>query len=206
MRAVDDVETFQPTLPAWGATRRTQRASDGVPISTHAPRMGSDQCGNRRVTGAVISTHAPRMGSDLAYERFVRDLMHISTHAPRMGSDNGMSGTFESVGRFQPTLPAWGATIRGCGGRRKCCNFNPRSPHGERRGRGPGDPPAGHFNPRSPHGERRIFTGTMRRRKQFQPTLPARGATMPSSSIWAMPFVFQPTLPARGATNSDVPQ
>ena len=26
-------------------------------------------------------------GERLAYERFVRDLMHISTHAPRTGSD-----------------------------------------------------------------------------------------------------------------------
>ena len=34
-----------------------------------------------------ISIHAPRTGSDLAYERFVRDLMHISIHAPRTGSD-----------------------------------------------------------------------------------------------------------------------
>ena len=35
---------------------------------------------------------------------------------------------------------------------------------------------------------------------QFQPTLPARGATEPSSSCRASARPFQPTLPARGAT------
>ena len=34
-------------------------------------------------------------------------------------------------------------------------NFNPRSPHGERRGKARRDHRGGNFNPRSPHGERR---------------------------------------------------
>ena len=32
---------------------------------------------------------------------------------------------------------------------------------------------------------------------------PRTGSDMPSSSIWAMPFVFQSTLPARGATDAE---
>ena len=61
---------------------------------------------------------------------------------------------------------------------RVTCNFNPRSPHGERRRelcRG-GD--AGHFNPRSPHGERRIKAQKGGAAWSFQSTLPARGATL----------------------------
>ena len=56
---------------------------------------------------------------------------------------------------FQPTLPARGATVPSCDTSTISCNFNPRSPHGERR------PTlivlhtwSLYFNPRSPHGER----------------------------------------------------
>ena len=33
---------FQSTLPVWGATEYKQAAEDGVVISIHAPRVGSD--------------------------------------------------------------------------------------------------------------------------------------------------------------------
>ena len=57
-------------------------------------------------------------------------------------------------------------------------DFNPRSPHGERRrdaaesGNHPGD-----FNPRSPHGERQRSCTSWEGKAIFQSTLPARGAT-----------------------------
>ena len=57
-------------------------------ISIHAPRTGSDDNLQSVCVICHISIHAPRTGSDLAYERFVRDLMHISIHAPRTGSDH----------------------------------------------------------------------------------------------------------------------
>ena len=79
-------------------------------------------------------------------------------------------------------------------------DFNPRSPHGERRASAENAPVFVHFNPRSPHGERpkRAFPNTLFNR--FQPTLPARGATAWRRRCppWAL---FQPTLPARGATS-----
>ena len=57
----------------------------------------------------------------------------------------------------------------------------------------------GNFNPRSPHGERRNAVGGGKECLKFQPTLPARGATMADEwKAWAEEF--QPTLPARGAT------
>ena len=56
---------------------------------------------------------------------------------------------------FQPTLPARGATRKFAGVQFQPADFNPRSPHGERRA------PATSGRPREP----------------FQPTLPARGAT-----------------------------
>ena len=58
-----------------------------------------------------ISIHAPRTGSDSkARERIIDG--EISIHAPRTGSDLMLSGYFYSH-----------------------YNFNPRSPHGERRRR-----------------------------------------------------------------------
>ena len=56
-------------------------------------------------------------------------------------------------------------------------DFNPRSPHGERRAKRRELATLAHFNPRSPHGERRLDILTRRHIIKFQSTLPARGAT-----------------------------
>ena len=78
----------------------------------------------------------------------------ISTHAPRTGSDlTSMSRT--------PSLT----------------NFNPRSPHGERRAKAQCEERERYFNPRSPHGERLNVYDEICKDFIFQPTLPARGAT-----------------------------
>ena len=103
-------------------------------ISIHAPRVGSDQsyfhqsaldanfnprspCGERQPTRrtvpliGIISIHAPRVGSDVD-RGGAEPKEPISIHAPRVGSDTGIG---------------------------KCllisCNFNPRSPCGERQQR-----------------------------------------------------------------------
>ena len=125
--------------------------------------------------------------------------------------------------KFQPTLPARGATPVGIllAGRVLISTHAPRtgsddtvgeagdaldiSTHAPRTGSdgfSPGAaPPPRHFNPRSPHGER-LSTHTKQSTAtvSFQPTLPARGATALSSSRRVVSMSFQPTLPARGAT------
>ena len=124
------------------------------PISTHAPRAGSDTWQKMFATESLISTHAPRAGSDC--KNYVNDngrllfqptlpvrgataLLHgfqfvkdISTHAPRAGSD--IAGVEASSG----------ARI---------------STHAPRAGSDPS------FLPCVSHSRR------------FQPTLPVRGAT-----------------------------
>ena len=62
------------------------------------------------------------------------------------------------------------------------CNFNPRPPRGERRSGG-------------------VSVSTCPR--QFQSTLPARGATRLRQKYWTSPL-FQSTLPARGATDNSL--
>ena len=79
--------------------------------------------------------------------------------------------------QFQPTLPARGATCPAAVAPAPCANFNPRSPHGERRQTSKPRRAGWHFNPRSPHGERLYRMSGLHRATEFQPTLPARGAT-----------------------------
>ena len=129
----------------------------------------------------MISIHAPRTGSDV-FTAHTREGYIISIHAPRTGSDTS-----------------------------KCLLASPASD----------------FNPRSPHGERRSIWANLPKPSRFQSTLPARGATLPGSGRTGRPpyfnprsphgerrepmislfgaFVFQSTLPARGATNCTAP-
>ena len=147
---------FQPTLPARGATNQAGLATRDGRISTHAPRTGSDKTrlAFHRALPKTISTHAPRTGSDRISAGLLSSpqdfnprsphgerpdlemdgskILFISTHAPRTGSDECQPDCHAGCVRFQPTLPARGATTE----RLMCapiyCDFNPRSPHGER--------------------------------------------------------------------------
>ena len=127
---------FQPTLPARGATLTGQLPGEGHKISTHAPRTGSDGLiAPEKLEELRISTHAPRTGSDPRGCRKPVRRVDISTHAPRTGSDtsrtlsrwlrrqnfNPRSPHGERQGKhpnslanlkFQPTLPARGATAQ----------------------------------------------------------------------------------------------
>ena len=123
-------------------------------ISIHAPRTGSD--GQRGIMRLVkqISIHAPRTGSDISTSlwrttarKFQSTLpargatigdsdgcgvQTISIHAPRTGSDLLCVQRRLFQHGFQSTLPARGATaLRRTASARN--DFNPRSPHGERR-------------------------------------------------------------------------
>ena len=170
--------SFQPTLPARGATAVCGAScfalSNFNPRSPHGERrreVGSPRRvadfnprsphGERQDTFALpsasdISTHAPRTGSDAVPCHVRLAAILISTHAPRTGSDTKVR---------QGANPA--------------AYFNPRSPHGERRHPQKPSKRSANFNPRSPHGERRETQSGIRRSKSFQPTLPARGATVP---------------------------
>ena len=192
---------FQPTLPARGATTVIDGVTGSISISTHAPRTGSDGvCDAGRTQHADISTHAPRTGSDRS--RAQADRHHqISTHAPRTGSDDAQSVQESADDKFQPTLPARGATTmkimhkvtitfqptlpaRGATFQQFKATFqgDPISTHAPRTGSDPTDVNTGflsrYFNPRSPHGERPRWTRCFPTNTVFQPTLPARGATV----------------------------
>ena len=168
---------FQSTLPARGATLRRLKRLGQVVISIHAPRTGSDgESYETKHEVKHISIHAPRTGSDRYGVSSLMVKIHFNPRSPHgerhITSASGKSPKiFQSTlpargatvclavwlqaGRFQSTLPARGATTRRQSQMARINNFNPRSPHGERRRVFLIFRRVQHFNPRSPHGERR---------------------------------------------------
>ena len=169
-------------------------------ISTHAPRTGSDRRARRDAPVLMISTHAPRTGSDvrvcaLGVQRVVFQPTLPARGATEEAKKNG------SNGKFQPTLPARGATLSSTAFYPHRRDFNPRSPHGERRGAELSRRMMTHISTHAPRtGSDTIDEKIISALEKFQPTLPARGATRPPSPTARLRSKFQPTLPARGAT------
>ena len=171
-------------------------------ISIHAPRGGSDSISDFSMILLVhFNPRSPR-GERLELAEQHRHDVAISIHAPRGGSDNEVLENKMTDLVFQSTLPAGGATRNFAYGLPAQCDFNPRSPRGERP----------------------ITSVDMWNIFEFQSTLPAGGATMRlfvaddtghrisihaprggSDLFMVNPFFpqvrFQSTLPAGGATS-----
>ena len=102
---------------------------------------------------------------------------------------------------FQPTLPVRGATPERYPARSRPCNFNPRSPCGERLLPLVGDIVDELISTHAPRAGSDITTTSQSCLKtSFQPTLPVRGATGSDAGPSTASDSFQPTLPVRGAT------
>ena len=146
---------FQSTLPARGATNLKLGYGGIQKISIHAPRTGSNRTSSSIFPGRPhFNPRSPHGERRKVLANWDNDLI-ISIHAPRTGSDNTKKHFEEDNTIFQSTLPARGATIHLIVPHTIDENFNPRSPHGERRGGGDG----------------------VIDLQRFQSTLPARGAT-----------------------------
>ena len=125
---------FQSTLPGWGATIDTRNGVLIVSISIHAPRMGSDP--GIGVSCIRKSSYFNPRSPDGERRRLrfeTPQIKAISIHAPRMGSDSTVSSSLDSLKKFQSTLPGWGATNLIALWSPGLSDFNPRSPDGERR-------------------------------------------------------------------------
>ena len=101
---------------------------DFNPRSPHGERL-------TRLTRArwhgPISTHAPRTGSDAMVDALPVLTVHFNPRSPH-GERHLYLGKHDWLKTFQPTLPARGATCPACTRRWTPDHFNPRSPHGER--------------------------------------------------------------------------
>ena len=190
---------FQPTLPARGATlfRALRRAH--IVISTHTPRTGSDappKHGGTRVPD--FNPHSPH-GERHRSKRRLCKARHFNPHSPH-GERPFAASAGQKSANFNPHSPH-GERRVGQPKRTVCRYFNPHSPHGERQHHRRHHWVDWHFNPHSPHGERLDVLESSALTDEFQPTLPARGATGAPKRGKSWMALFQPTLPARGATS-----
>ena len=123
---------FQSTLPAWGETDPRGGRSPGGAISIHSPRMGRDWSSSvETATRPVFQSTLPAWGETKSARRTPME-RKISIHSPRMGRDRSRR-RYGLVVLFQSTLPAWGETWIVGYWAVLTINFNPLSPHGERR-------------------------------------------------------------------------
>ena len=212
---------FNPRSPCGERPQKMRRQISHLPISTHAPRAGSDPgqcrsapagfhfnprspCGERRMQlvgnhdVTVISTHAPRAGSDTGTPTNSYIFSYFNPRSP-CGERLTQSGPPEAPVVFQPTLPVRGATTP-CGVLFGFSVFQPTLPV---RGatRVLGDYRRG----------RRISTHAPRAGSDtgelagyglstdFNPRSPCGERPTAAGSL-ACSFPFQPTLPVRGAT------
>ena len=126
--AVPEISTHAPRT---GSDEARIAYQNGIRISTHAPRTGSDAMHGKTAEEVAISTHAPRTGSDrntlhtiltqghfnprsphgerhhdTAFEKIRSDFNPRSPHGER----RAWRQEWAYFRRFQPTLPARGAT------------------------------------------------------------------------------------------------
>ena len=169
---------FNPRSPHGERLRGRDAPTRAVVISIHAPRTGSDADARLPVIQLDISIHAPRTGSDLMASCVSAFATEFQSTLPARGATEAMDYV-EYLTVFQSTLPARGATIPYADALRNMTNFNPRSPHGERRVRravsGDGDVISIHA-PRT--GSDTLWQILQADTPEFQSTLPARGATV----------------------------
>ena len=169
----------------------------------------------------LFQSTLPVGGATTRRERLSRQ-RDISIHAPRGGSDVGRCDDNPLRSRFQSTLPVGGATPMRRPPTSGFCDFNPRSPWGERpltwigiiRGctfqstlpvggatmfSVPGLIDHNYFNPRSPWGERPGSGDGRCVHLDFNPRSPW-GERRYGFNFLITDFPFQSTLPMGGAT------
>ena len=169
-------DDFNPRSPHGERLCARKEGSHDLQISIHAPRTGSDiNMVTKDTTAAQFQSTLPARGATLATCVQLACNLFQST-LPARGA-TCYRKQLRAEWAFQSTLPARGAT---------CAVDQPHagdgiSIHAPRTG---SDAPfagcatsRGYFNPRSPHGERRFQIKPGSRQKEFQSTLPARGAT-----------------------------
>ena len=150
---------FNPRSPhgerliMWRRVRMSSRFQSTLPARGATRTWSPEENKVRRFQSTLPARGATRRCADY------RVVCRISIHAPRTGSDEHLSGVRAGRRDFNPRSPHGERRPRTQRTRQKRRHFNPRSPHGERRGsfqtEGEVYP---HFNPRSPHGERRSRT------------------------------------------------
>ena len=126
------ISRFQSTLPARGATLCAALscvlAADFNPRSPHGERQ------NRPVRHRSFRHFNPRSPHGERHDSAGGNRRnHISIHAPRTGSDNEVLATGKMTIKISIHAPRTGSDIAALLTYAPSLDFNPRSPHGERR-------------------------------------------------------------------------
>ena len=104
-------DTFQSTLPVWGATFSSKQHTSSSNISIHAPRVGSDNNPTiRRMHCSVFQSTLPVWGATPWTPCWVPCWGYFNPRSP-CGERRAGHPTGERQGAFQSTLPVWGATL-----------------------------------------------------------------------------------------------
>ena len=219
--ACTETPLFQSTLPTRGETawRSRQYRFSGYfnPLSPHGERP-TDLSGTALTY--EISIHSPHTGRDLsawggaflpllfqstlptrgetAFARAGYGDKIISIHSPHTGRD-GLRSLFGLAHiDFNPLSPHGERRFRFISTLLPR-DFNPLSPHGERPFSRPSTCFLCYFNPLSPHGERLKRHSQFGRNFYFNPLSPHGERPVPHS-IKRRSSLFQSTLPTRGET------
>ena len=174
---------FNPRSPHGERRPRSMQGDASASFQSTLPARGATGFHVQQQYEVLISIHAPRTGSDLSSQN-ATSRPAISIHAPRTGSDNPSALFGYEIEAFQSTLPARGAT--------RCFARPPRNPSD--------------FNPRSPHGERRAQLPLRPAQIPISIHAPRTGSDVLLFRACARLDLFQSTLPARGATGSHKPR
>ena len=148
------VPNFNPRSPHGERPHRLSHGGEGLLISIHAPRTGSDREIRARLAGVrPFQSTLPARGATTVRGSAGCAARHFNPRSPH-GERQGFLVPADGGLLFQSTLPARGATHRrGHGARLRGISIHaPRT--GSDRGHIGGARVVQDFNPRSPHGER----------------------------------------------------
>ena len=147
-------------------------------ISTPAPREGSDPVRRQAGHAVLISTPAPREGSDDLRQARHAGEQHFNPRSPR-GERPSVPSVIQRTAIFQPPLPARGATCDKSEAQAKANEISTPAP---REGSDPAfslpAPEPFISTPAPREGSDGPYRLPPASHTQFQPPLPARGATM----------------------------
>ena len=125
---------FQSTRSAWSATVRGRRVKPELAISIHALRMERDGT----YAGCAVSYHDfnPRAPHGARQEKIaiIKKVILFQSTRSAWSATAAVMISILGTAPFQSTRSAWSATCTFGGIARLRADFNPRAPHGARRG------------------------------------------------------------------------
>ncbi len=129
---IDQVDGFQSTLPARGATPVQCSTWRSINVSIHAPGEGSDDLFGNGLVTREVSIHAPGEGSDQKRLDLRPMVADVSIHAPGEGSDLYPGQTLQVEYHVSIHAPGEGSDLSTPRQNVPTGSFNPRSRRGER--------------------------------------------------------------------------